>query len=250
MIRVRRLTDEGLRRFGAFLDSFDTDGPRPLSDLPELLRAADATEHVPNVVQVDERQVFARRYDLAEYLHRHVPGLGLADPTRDAGLWAWLAALWFEQLAPPTRTGRKIGERARWVPDIGNARRTYRHLVLGPYELYRANADDPSRALCVLIAPPHTPGEMVGQFAAKEDIANAKAVLAVATRLYIDLATQKPKRGAGGSAAGSPRRFNAVLGQFDRTYDLQSISGADLLALLPKEFSRFRDQQAVQARSK
>jgi hypothetical protein len=54
--------------------------------------------------------------------------------------------------------------------------------------------------------------------------------------MYYDPAKGTFKRGAGGESA---RRLRTVLGQFDRTFDLHSITEHDLLTLLPREFNRF-----------
>lgn len=237
-VRIRRLNDEGLKRFHSFLDSFGGDSERPLTDIDSVLTDLGTTEHVPGIVKADRDAVFTRRFDLAAYLYKRVPSLDLPDPTRDVGLWAWLALLWFEQLAPIEGKSRKVGELAKWIPQPGW--KYYRHVVLGPYLLYSANEDRPERAMAVLFNPPHTPGELVGQLAATQDVAQSKAAIGAATELYYDPVRKEPKRGAGGSGPGSPRRYRTVLDQFDCTFDLQSISALELLQMLPKEFAKFR----------
>lgn len=240
-VRIRRLNETGLARMEDFLDSFAQQPDRSVDfqrDLWPILTGVDTTSHVPNVVQADADRRFPRRFDLAEYLYGLIPNLGLQDPTRDRGLWAWLSLLWFEQLAPVTQRGRKVGERARWLPAMDW--KYYRHLVLGPYVIFFANRDQPRRALALLHNPPHTPGEIVGQLAATQDVALSKAATAVATALYYDFTAGRMKPGASGSSPGSPRRFRTVIDQFDRTYDLQCLTESGLLALLPAEFNRFR----------
>jgi hypothetical protein len=175
---------------------------------------------------------------MSEYLHGLIAQLGLSDPTRDKGLWAWLALLWFDQLAPAVRGSRKVGEQAKWLPESGW--KYYRHLVLGAYLIYATNHDRPQRALALLHNPPHTPGELVGQLAATQDVAQSKAAIGAATTLYYDTDRGTMKRGAGGSGAGSPRRLRTVLDQLDRTFDLQSLNEDRLLALLPAEFDRYK----------
>jgi len=240
-VRIRRLNETGLVRMEDFLDSFVTTPDRSVDfkqDIWPILTGLDTTSHAPNIVQADADRQFPRRYDLAEYLHGLVPGLGLQDPTRDRGLWAWLALLWFDQLAPANRGVRKVGERAKWMPESGW--KYYRHLVLGAYLIYLTSQDRPQRATALLHNPPHTPGELVGQLAATQDVAQSKAAIGAATTLYYDPQKKTMKRGAGGSGAGSPRRFRTVLDQLDRTFDLQSLTEDRLLTLLPNEFERFK----------
>lgn len=242
-VRIRRLNETGLVRMEDFLDSFVTTPDRSVDfqqDIWPILTGFDTTAHAPNIVQADADRHFPRRYDLAEYLHGLVLRLGLQDPTRDRGLWAWLALLWFDQLAPVNRGVRKIGERARWLPLIGDGRRYYRHLVLGAYLIYSTSQDRPQRAFALLHNPPHTPGELVGQLAATQDVVQSKAAIGAATALYYDSTRGAMKRGAGGRGPGSPRRFRTVLDQLDRTFDLQSLTEDRLLALLPSEFERFK----------
>jgi len=240
-IRIRRLNEPGLARMETLLDSLADPPWNAIDfdrDLRPLLTGSDTTSHVPNVVQAEADSIFPRRYDLAEYLNELVPRLGIADPTRERGLWAWLALLWIEQLAPITAKGRKVGEHAKWLPEAGW--KYYRHLVLGPYLIYSTNQDRPKGAMALLHNPPHTPGELVGQLAATQDVAQSRAAIAAATALYYDDARSKLRVGASGSGAGSSRRFRTVLDQLDRTFDLQSVSAESLLELLPAEFDRFR----------
>ena len=63
----------------------------------------------------------------------------------------------------------------------------------------------------------------------------------VATILYIDPKTGKPKKGSGGAGAGSPRRLTAAyLNQIDLTVDYRGMSAEQVLSILPKEFDKFR----------
>lgn len=240
-LRVRRLSEAGLSRFQDFLDSHRGPSggtPDGGSEGSPILTDPDCTLHVPQVVLADSARRFARRYDLAKYLGELVPQLGLSDPTRDVGLWAWLSLLWFDQLAPVAKGARKVGERAKWIPQAGW--KYYRHLVLGPYLILASNQDCPERAMALLQGPPHTPGDLVGQLAATQSVAQSRAAISAATSLYYDSSTGTIRRGGGGSGPGSPRRLRAVLGQLDRTFDLHSLSPEGLLALLPKEFDRFK----------
>ncbi|MBX3372904.1 MAG: hypothetical protein KF817_03655 [Phycisphaeraceae bacterium] len=240
-IRVRRLNSTGMTRMAEFLFACSAAPDRPVdleAEVWPILTGTDTTSDFPKVVLADRDRRFPRRYDLAAYLYDLIPALGLADPTRDQGLWAWLALLWFDQLAPISGRARKIGERARWLPDTG--RKYYRHLVLGPYLIYQTSSDRPERAMALLYNPPHTPGELVGQLAATQDVAQCRAAIGAVTALYYDAQLGKLKRGAGGKGAGSTRRFRTVLDQLDRTFDLHSSSDAGVLSLLPREFDRYR----------
>lgn len=235
-MRVRRLNEEGLRQMNAFLDSLVTDSPQPWPG--HILTDALTSEPVLPGFEVESLR-FERRLDVAKYLFERIQPTGMREPERDKGLWAWLALVWFESLCPVGRGGkRKPGARPRWIPSIDEARRYYRHLLLGPFLIYRRHAESPDRAMVVLTQSISTPGDVVEQIASRQDLVNCDAVMGAATWLYCDVTTQI-KRGAGGKSPGSARRLAEVLMQFDLTFDLQSISISNLVGLLPKEFQRW-----------
>jgi hypothetical protein len=86
------------------------------------------------------------------------------------------------------------------------------------------------------------PGDVVEQLASRQELITNKSVMAVVSNLYFDKENHAPKKGSGGKADGSPRRLADILNQFDLTFDLYSVPQAGLLALLPKEFDRFREE--------
>ncbi len=234
-MRVHRLTAKGLEAFNGLLDSLTSESvhPRP----KDLLTDPEMAQPVEPAVEIEDRR-FANRFEAAEYLHERLKDI--PDVERDRGLWAWLALFYFEQLCPPDRNGkRKPGERARWIPAIGDYRRYYRHLLAGPFRIYKAHADDPSRALAVLCGKLDKPGDIAEQLAARQELVTNKAVMGVATLLYVN-SNGSLKRGSGGKGPGSPRRLADVLNQFELTWDLYSMDAKDLLEMLPCEFEKFK----------
>lgn len=238
MTLVRRLNQSGIERFSLFLDSLRTDTPqdRPVEILTDQL----TSEELECQIYIENRS-FANRLEAARYLDEKFDSSGLRGVERDRGLWAWLSLFYFEQLCPADNHGRrKPGELARWVPEVNNYQRYYRHLLAGPYRIYRAHRDRPERALALLCNPLDRPGDIVEQLASRQEIVTNKAVIETATELYIDPSTRKPRRGAGGKGRGSARRLAAVLNQLDLTFDLYALDKEALLKLLPPEFNRFR----------
>ena len=177
------------------------------------------------------------RFEAAELLHEHLRplvGSGMLRPSSNDGFWTWLAARWADHLVKPN--GR-VGELARWVSQLGNSRRYYRHLLAAPYLLYAAHADGPERVRFLLSNPLHTPGELAGQVGATTGLASSKAALEVASALYWDAEAGAPRRGVRSKGSGSARRLARVMNQFERTYSLVDIEGPGLRALLPDEFA-------------
>jgi hypothetical protein len=235
---LRRLNAAGLARLNEFLDSLNTQEPQevPVSALtdPETSLSLSVS------VEVAPR-TFTTRFELADYLDSKLADSGLGDVANDVGLWAWLALYYFDQLCPADKSGsRHPGERARWIAAVDDYRKYYRHLVAGPYRIYRAHRDNPFRVLAVLAGPLDQPGDISEQLASRQEIVTNKAAMELATALYIDRKTGRPKRGAAGRGPGSARRFADVLNQYDLTWDLYTLDTPALFKLMPAEFDRFR----------
>jgi len=236
-MKVRRLTTKGIEQFSAFLDSLSTPTPQ---GVPTWLLDNDEASSVLETVIAVEAEVFATRLELAKYLDSKLSGSGLKNLERDVAIWAWLTLFYFEQLCPLDVDGiRKPDEHARYIPAVNNYRKYYRHLLAGPFAVYRAHRDDPSRALAVLAGPVHTLGEIAEQLTSRQEIVTNKAAMELATNLYVDPATQKTRRGAAGNGPGSARRFADILNQFDLTWDLYAIKMLAMRQMMPSEFKRF-----------
>ena len=236
-MKLSRLSTKGIEQFSVFLDSLNS--PEPQGVPTWLLDNADTS----SVLEVDidvQLTDCSSRFELAKYIDSKITDSGLKNIERDIGLWAWLALFYFEQLCPPDGEGRrKPGERARFIPAVEDYRKYYRHLVAGPYLIYRAHRDDPSRVLAVLAGPVNRPGDIAEQLASRQEIVTNKAVMALATTLYISTSTRRPKKGAAGRGPGSARRFADILNQFDLTWDLYAMQVQKMRKMMPQEFKRF-----------
>jgi len=236
-MKVARLNESGIAKFAGWVETVKVGGAiqAPLS----LLTDPAATE--PLGVELDvEARTFANRFEAAEYLHTRFTAAGLTDVERDRGLWAWLSLFYFDAVCPAGKGGvRKPGALARHVSEPGNFQRYYRHLLAGPYRIYRAHRENPKRAFALLCQPLEAPGDVVEQLASRQEVVTNPGILALATKLYVDTATQRLKRGAGGKSSGSARRLTDVIEQFDLTWDLYASTGDELASVMPKEFAKF-----------
>jgi hypothetical protein len=238
-MKLRRLTDAGIEAFSNYLAMLRVDPslPPPV----QLLDGAGVSEPLPTQAAVEQR-AFASRLAAAEYLHGVLAASELKGIDRDRGLWTWLTLYYFDQVCPLKAKGsRSVKHIARYIPELSNYLRFYRHLLVGPYFIYKSHADLPARATVVLISPLAVPGEVVEQIASRQELISNKSVLGTLTKLYVDENECKLKRGAGGKGNGAARRFADVLGQFERTYDLYAISESNLYNMLPHEFERFQN---------
>ncbi len=233
-MELRRLTDSGLSAFEGFLDSCTTD--TPLSYPESALTDPMQSEPVNAEVNL-ERLPFASRFALAEYLDGRFDTANFHPQRNDTELWAWLACFFFPVICTKSPAGKwKPGSLVRWIPRSSDPRRYYRHLIAGPYAIYRAHRDDPQRALAALCQRPGSPGDLVEQLASRQQIITNPAIMQVASDLFVDATTGKQNRRANSKKAGGARRFIDVLAQFDVTWDLSMMSVDALHALLPAEF--------------
>lgn len=235
---LRRLNDEGMDRMAAFLRSLTTDDPLPYPE--RILTDERYSEALPVSIPVERRR-FDRRFDLARYVYEKLAGSGLHAPERDKGLWAWLALYWFETLCARDRDGRlKPGELARWIPRLDEMRRYYRHLVLGPYLMYRAYADRPYLVEPLLCDAAHVPtGEAYRILIENPRLLLCPSVLGLIRQLYYDPGRRRLTKGAGRKGPGGLRRLAAFLAQLERTYDLPTLPMEWLADILPHEFAQY-----------
>ncbi len=234
---LHRLTPEGIKRFQEFLDSQGTSEAQVfditiLTNPKYALPAGDAPE-------VADTCSYMTRFDAAEYLASIIDAAHLDDPALDRGVWCWLAWLWFESLCATKNGYRDTKDTARWIlnPDYT---RYYRHLLAGPWFIYRTHRSDPDRARALLCTDVNKPGDVVEQIASRQELVTNPGLVDMVTRLYYNPDTQKLRKGAAGKGKGSVRRLVKILRQLDMVWDLYSTTAAEFLALLPAEFDRFK----------
>jgi hypothetical protein len=237
-MRLRRFNHDGVAAFASYRARLALEPT--LLPPTELLEDLALTELLPGDIDVLPRS-FGNRLEAGQFLNELLDKARVHLPERDQGLWTWLTLFYFDEVCPADGNGRRNPkDEARLIAQVDNFQRFYRHLLLGPYLIVRAHSDNPERAIAFLCNPLWQPGEIVEQLASRKELVTNHAVAEVATVLYYDRAKGSFKHGAGSSVKGAPRRLAALLNQLDLTYYLYGMRAEELLALLPREFDRFR----------
>jgi hypothetical protein len=237
-MKLRRFNRDGIGAFSAYRARLTLE---PTLEPPlELLEDPALAELLPGDVEVQSR-TFANRLEAGRFLNELMDAASVQLPERDQGLWTWLTLFYFDEVCPADGNGRRNPkDEARLIPLLDNHQRFYRHLLVGPFLIVRAHRTSPERAIAMLCNPLWKPGEIVEQLASRKELVTNHAVADVATYLYYDPATGSFKRGAGSDVKGAARRLAALFNQLDLTFYLYGMSRDEMLALLPKEFDRFR----------
>lgn len=240
---VRELNADGMARFERYLNQLR--GGLTQSPPAELLYS-DAYATVTDTGASVEEKVFDNRYEFGTYLADRLSVLDRRAISRNNGLWTWLALYYFDQLCPVTTAGtRNVRSIQAYVlPNRYDFRIYYRHLVRTPW-LVVLDHREFARVLLIPAgaikeAPLATRGEIIEQIASRQEYLGNPAIIQAAYSLYFDEKKARPRRGAGGSAGGSPRRLATVLQQLGLTFDLGACRADTIRKLLPREFDRWR----------
>lgn len=241
MIRARKFNPAGMEAFRNWLAGGGFGGsPAGLIVNPDFTEPfADSS--------IDPLKQFASRYEFGLYLRDALSGIdaGLLLSPEGDGLWAWINAVYFSQLAPTAirRAEHYIPIRRGTAGSLlhRNAARTAFELVLvhGP------------NARFALQQPMHIHGQLLESLSASQSVARNRGFFAAAATMYVGAdgklkrgATSKPKnprdRKPGDEAGkGSIRRLPTALKRLDLTYDVDILAPDQLISMLPREYARW-----------
>ena len=230
--RIRGLNSTGIEQFRAYLarlrGGIAADPPRSLLEDP------NCSVELPTDVEVGTQQ-FSSRFVLGRYLCEVLDRLRRDEMERNIGLWAWMSLFFFDQVCPVAKDGsRRPGQDYRHIPDL-SYRYQHRHLLYGPYHVYRRHA---GYSVLLLSGPAHSESAMYHEITSRQDFIANRGVIEATLELYMDRKRRAPKHGSqqAQAAPGSIRRFVRVLQQLDVNYDVYGMSGKDIVSLLPSEF--------------
>ena len=234
-MQLRRFSEKGIAEFETFLKD---DDPVDVRDIPKyMLDDDDLTDIVVPEVEI-VRKEFKTRLEAAKYLYDRLENVQNIE--QDIGIWSWLALFFFEELCKVVGDEFLKREKLyRYILDL-IWRHYYRHLLAGPFYIYKYYRNNIEDAMILLFQPLNSPGDYVEQLASSQELVTNQAIIKTATMLYYDPETKSHKKG--GQTPGKPgtlRRFLQIIKQLDLTYDLYG-KNYDILKLLPPEFNRWK----------
>ena len=235
------LRPEGLTAFASYLEGLRSDAAAPPPY--HLLEATEYSTVFSPAVQIDPVRWFEGRLDAGQYLVQRLAPVERSRVDHNAGLWSWLALLYFDQLCPPvdgSRTPKR--EYAYILPPLGDVdhhRHYYRHRLAGPYRIARLH---PGSARALLSGHVSKFDDYNEQIASRQEFITNSGIVSALDLLYFDNERNRPKRGAATNKRkpGTLRRFVDVIQQLDLTYDLYSMDGTEILDILPPEFENWK----------
>lgn len=235
-MKLRTLTEQGIQKFRAYLQCL-REGE--ILDPPtELLTDEKYSAPVPEQIDLEDVK-FADKREAAIYLSGRLGTVKMPGTDSNSGLWSWLSLFYFEQLCPADSTGRRFpGEDYRHIlsPDF---RHYYRHLLAGPYRIFR---NHPASARALLSGSISRLGDFTEQIASRLEFVSNPGLIATLDSLYFNGKDERIKSGSTNrKRPGTLRRFVDVIQQFELTYDLYSMTSTDILGLLPKEFGAWKN---------
>jgi len=232
---VRTLNEKGIQKFREYLIDIREGSIQPPPR--DILSSSVYSSDLDNSIEVEDI-LFSDKYEMAKFFNSRFYMLSHSKIDRNAGFWSWLALYYFNQLCPPNNSGKRSpGQDYRYILEL-DYRRYYRHLLVGPYNIFLIHED---RVPLLLSGAIDKSSKYYEELSSRQGLITNRGVIEAANLLYFDSKQRKPKRGAAVTSRkpGTLMRFIDVIQQFDLTHDLFSMTGEEVLALLPSEFDEW-----------
>ena len=239
---LRKFTDEGIAQFRGYLADLKERATTPPPF--DLLVDPVASSPVNELLQIENRK-FATRLELAQYLDEALGEIENDSIETDVYFWSWLSLFYFDQVCPVDDTGmRKPGRDYRHILEPGY-RYGHNHLIAGAYLVYTVYGLNDSLSKLLLYTAPSIESTFHHQLAQRQNIITNQGLMQAAHLIYLNNQEIKPKFGSMvKNKAGTVFRFIDVIQQLDLNYDLYSMTGEEVLQLLPAEFNKWNNKQA------
>ena len=252
MIKIKALNKTGIELFHNLIETRRDGGVFEVNDILSDPANFDKT---PFKSEIDPSLNFKDRYELAKYLASTLSEFddyqneyGSTDKDeygKSAGLWSWLALVYFDQLSPlkPSRAEHYI-----YSPHLFES---YRHSVFIPFKLYKRFKENSRVFINNKI---DTFGQIAESTLSRDYLMNSAPAVKLISQLYGDPDNDGiAKAGASSQPSdkiltsgkfsragyGGIERFVRVIQRLKLTYHVQSLTTEALLDLMGNEFKQW-----------
>ncbi|WP_157652380.1 hypothetical protein [Burkholderia ubonensis] len=235
---IHTLSDHGISLFANYIDrcrSGSTENP------PTHLLSDSEFSSITDFNASISPRTFDNLFEYGKYLSETLSKIDRHTISLQYGLWNWLTLYYIDFLAPADANGNRSFRRPEYYVLLpGSAyTRHYKHFTRIAWLAYTVHGQSAKLLLT------QTKGGLTNDYrellTGTQDRVENRTIISTAYKLYFDEMTGKPRaRSSGKNGLGSIHRFSTILGQLQRTFDLQSMSPDQLITLLPKEFDRYK----------
>lgn len=237
MSQVRKLNKKGIEVFQIYINELNKG--KKESPLSPILYDEIYSSPIDPVIEI-ENIGFSTRLDAARYFSKIFSVLNPQQISIDVGLWSWLSLFYFDQVCPVDKVGMRYpGREYRHILEPGY-RFGHRHLLGGAYLVYVIFELGEEFSRLLLTTPINRENVFHHEITSRMNFISNKSILEAVSILYLDTKSNFPKKGSmNWKSPGNLRRFIDVLQQFEMTYDLFSLTGKQIIKLLPPEFEKW-----------
>lgn len=242
-IPIRKFNAEGLAQFAAWLEAH-----RHKASAPPVAMLTDPalTEMVSGLGPIST-DAFATKYEMGKEVLKAL-GTNWEAHINDAGLMAWLSLALHKSTMVDGKGQVFIGTPSRHILALDTQWKNYthcrRHLVRSA-AFFLGHYGDKGRVFLAELPGENSKLEEQVPARIKKGLAYCRSLAEAIYQLYWDEKRQTHRRGSRGEGAGGIIRLIKILEQLDVTFDIQTVTGDQLVALLPKE--EFQDYLKAEA---
>lgn len=240
--KIRCFTEEGTAEFLKFIGRLRNG---ELQTVPRhLLHDPDSSSALTEFPDVEFRS-FKNKFEIASYFYEKFYKFTPEKIDHNPGVWNWLSLFYFDNLCPENNGKRKALKEYFYVlpptHDTFYFRHYYRHLLSGPYRIFRLHKE---LSEGLLSYPIYEHSDMLEQVASYQELITNQGVVEAITELYFQPKNGKPYEAKKGATdrkkPGNIRRFKDIINQLDLTFDVYSLHGQQIVELLPDEFMSWK----------
>lgn len=243
-VKIRKFNRSGLQAFEDLLDDLKSN-PSHAEWNTNLKLKIDKILFDENLTaefgdyEIKRDKKFDNRFEFGKYLYET---FGSKHIEKETGILSWLALAFFYQICKKVgKTERlEILSKYRYIPEIDNSWRYYRHLILTPIVVWQRLKED---SILLLSNPLYESSDTVEKIMSRRDFIANKNMITVARKLYFDEEKRQRKVGAvTSSRPGNMQRLaRDIVPQLSMTYDLYEAPVSQIMDLLPSEFDHWKN---------